>query len=270
MFSSISSINSQICCVGCRLGNLFKTLPHMEELSGASQKGWKVSNVESLLCSSLIADSCAKYCCVNFIIFATLIGITLLRVIITYDIICQWSKKFWKHMEDFPEWMWIPNSMCIDMAIPGWHIDRHGDACCTNFNLSYMEGAGRTVGRDIEATWAGTNQLAPSVQEMGPAVRHNMLNDQWNGWNFRKIVGFCAPFFALIDMCIDKVWILGSLFLKCFKQAVKMSIHQANVFDWFSATFSCVTVKKIHIWSLYLVTFLYFLVIIKFVFRLYM
>ena len=53
-----------------------------------------------------------------------------------------------------------------------------------------MEGVGRTTGEDIETTWAGTNSLAPSVCEMGPAACHDTLNDQWNGWNFRKIVGF--------------------------------------------------------------------------------
>ena len=99
-------------------------------------------------------------------------------------------------MEDFPERMQIPDTTRVDVAIPGWHINGHGDACRTNFNLSYMEGAGRTVGEDIETTWAGTNQLAPSVQEMGPAARHDTLNDQWNGWNFRKIVRFRAPFFC--------------------------------------------------------------------------
>ena len=51
-------------------------------------------------------------------------------------------------------------------------------------------------------------------------------------------------FFAFISMYTDIVWILGSLFLKCFKEAIKMSIHQADVFDRFSATFSPSTVKK--------------------------
>jgi hypothetical protein len=64
--------------------------------------------------------------------------------------------------------MQIPESTQCDVAIPGWHINGHGDGCRSNFNLSYMEGAGRTVGEDIETTWAGTNQLAPSVREMGP------------------------------------------------------------------------------------------------------
>jgi len=53
-----------------------------------------------------------------------------------------------------------------------------------------MEGAGRTTGEDIETTWAGTNSLAPSIREMGLAARHDTLNNHWNSWNFRKIVGF--------------------------------------------------------------------------------
>ncbi|EDR02657.1 uncharacterized protein LACBIDRAFT_308171 [Laccaria bicolor S238N-H82] len=119
------------------------------------------------------------------------------RLVITYDIICQWSKNFQKRMKIYPENMRILETMQVEVAIPGWHINGHGEGCQTNFNLSYMEGAGRTVGEDIETTWAGTNQLVPSVREMGPAARHDTLNDQWNGWNFRKIVGFHKSFFSL-------------------------------------------------------------------------
>ena len=53
-----------------------------------------------------------------------------------------------------------------------------------------MEGAGRMTGEDIKTTWAGTNSLVPSIHEMGLAAQHNTLNNHWNGWNFRKIVGF--------------------------------------------------------------------------------
>ena len=100
-------------------------------------------------------------------------------------------------MAEFPQAMKIPDKTQVDVAIPGWHINAHGAKCRNNFNLSYMTGAGRTTGEDIETTWAGTNALAPSVREMGPAARHDTLNarhdtlnDHWNGWNFHKIVGF--------------------------------------------------------------------------------
>lgn len=103
-------------------------------------------------------------------------------------------------MMEFPEEMRIPDTTQVDVAIPGWHINGHGKTCQENFNLSYMEGVGRTVGEDIETMWAGTNPLAPSVREMGPAARHDTLNDHWIGWNFRKIVGFRMLFFSFLGV----------------------------------------------------------------------
>ena len=46
-------------------------------------------------------------------------------------------------------------------------------------------------GEEVETTWSFTNALGPSVREMAPGARHDTLNDQWNGWNFQKIIGFC-------------------------------------------------------------------------------
>ena len=132
----------------------------------------------------------ARYCNVDYVIFSVLIAVAVLQVILTYDIACQWSKKHCAHMTELPEHMHIPMGTTLNSAVPSWHINGHGESCQNNFNLAYMEGVGRTIGEDIETIWAGTNPLAPSVREMGPAARHDTLNDHWNGWNFRKIVGF--------------------------------------------------------------------------------
>jgi hypothetical protein len=148
-------------------------------------------------------------------------------------------------MEEYPEHMRIPETTQVDVAIPGWHINGHGDTCRNNFNLSYMEGVGRTVGEDIETTWAGTNPLASSVREMGPAARHDTLNDHWNGWNFRKIVGFrtfSCPLFYVHHFLI--ISFIGTLFMKRLLAAQKMSAIQTDVFNQLSATFSANTIKK--------------------------
>jgi hypothetical protein len=184
----------------------------------------------------------ARYCNVDFIIFAALVGITLLRIVLTYDIVCQWSKNFRKRMEEFPPDMQIPDTAHVDVGIPGWHINGHGDTCRDNFNLSYMEGVGRTVGEDIETTWAGTNPLAPSVREMGPAARHDTLNDHWSGWNFRKIVGFHRYFTLWFTPHTYLLPLEGKLFSKRFHEAFKMSAKQTEVFNQLSATFTPETV----------------------------
>lgn len=134
--------------------------------AGNLAKGEKYVIDYPLYCHVLIILP-SRYCSVDFVIFATLMGVILLQVVLTYNIVCQWSKNFCKCMEQFPPEMQILDSIHVDMAIPGWHINGHGDACRNNFNLSYMEGVGRTVGEDIETTWVGMNPLAASVREMG-------------------------------------------------------------------------------------------------------
>jgi len=126
----------------------------------------------------------------DFIILSALVGIMLRRIVITYDIACQWSKNLHKRMADFPEEMRIKSETKIDVAIPSWHINGHGQACRQNYNLLYMKGAAKTCGEEVEINWSHTNPLASSIREMGPAAHHDTLNDHWNRWNFRRIVAF--------------------------------------------------------------------------------
>ena len=58
-----------------------------------------------------------------------------------------------------------------------------------DYNLGYMKGTGQTCGEEIEASWSHTNPLAVSICKMGPGACHEILNDHWMGWNFRKVVG---------------------------------------------------------------------------------
>ena len=93
-------------------------------------------------------------------------------------------------VSDFPESMQINPTTKVDIAIPSWHINGHGERCRRDFYLGYTRGAGRTCGEEVETTWSSTNALASSMREMAPGARHETLNDHWNGWNFRKIVRF--------------------------------------------------------------------------------
>ncbi|KAM6491207.1 hypothetical protein JOM56_013446 [Amanita muscaria] len=125
----------------------------------------------------------------EWVIYKRVKGVKLPRVVITYDIGCQWSKNFWRRVEEFPDDLKLDPATSVEVGIPSWHINGHGDNCRT-FCLNYMDGVGRTCGEEVETTWAQTNALGTSTREMGPGARHETLNDQWCGWNFRKIVGF--------------------------------------------------------------------------------
>ncbi|KAM6489975.1 hypothetical protein JOM56_014554 [Amanita muscaria] len=204
--------------------------------STRNMPGYAVSGAGLVLCSrhSLVRKNGVgdlqkgeRYSNMDYIILSALLGVTLPRVILTYDIACQWSKKFEKRMvEGFPPHMRISNQTRIDTAIPSWHINGHGQSCRQNFCLGYMKGAGRTCGEEVEVSWSHTNPLAPSVREMGPEARHETLNDHWNSWNFHKIVGF------------------RKALLKKFKEAARMKIKHADIHQQFSGTFAPSTIKK--------------------------
>lgn len=181
----------------------------------------------------------------DYLVFSALIGIFLPWIFITYDIGCQWSKHFRSRMADFPEQMQIPPETKVDVAIPSWHINGHGERCRKEFCLGYTKGAGRTCGEEVEITWSHTNALAPSVREMAPAARHDTLNDHWNGWNFRKVVGFSKYcFYFLFLWNVAQTCSKGTLFAKRFKEAVLMNAKHTDLFDKFSATFPLNVIEK--------------------------
>src|SRR5690348_15461389 len=99
----------------------------------------------------------------DYMVLSALVGITLLCVVVSYDIGCQWSVKFPTRMAKFPVVMQLPPGLNLEIGIPNWHVNGHGLFCQNNYSLNYILGVGRTCGEDIETTWSYTNSLAPSV-----------------------------------------------------------------------------------------------------------
>ncbi|KAH6887831.1 hypothetical protein BKA70DRAFT_1235793 [Coprinopsis sp. MPI-PUGE-AT-0042] len=126
----------------------------------------------------------------DYIFFAAILIVALLRIVITYDIACQWSKKLQSRMERLPDHLKRMDDIDIHAAIPSWHINAHGPDCQVNFALMYKEGNGRTCGDEIEvyAKW-------------DLALATKTLNDHFGGYNFQKIVGLhlISEWVAAID-----------------------------------------------------------------------
>lgn len=126
----------------------------------------------------------------DYIILSALANVKLPRVVIMYNIGCQWSKNLSRRMEELADDLKLDSATVVEIGIPSWHINGHGENCKV-FSLSFMDGIGHTCGEEVETTWAQMNALGTSVREMDPGACHETLNDQWCGGNFRKIVGFC-------------------------------------------------------------------------------
>lgn len=127
----------------------------------------------------------------DYIILSALVACGLLRLLITYDIACQWSCKLSSRMEAYPDHMRINlDRVEVETAVPSFHIRAHGSKCQHAFALAFILYAARTAGEEVETGWAYMNLASAAVQEMAPGHRHESLNDHWGGWNYQKTVTF--------------------------------------------------------------------------------
>ena len=116
-------------------------------------------------------------------------GIT--ELVITYDVVCQWATNLRQRLLTYT----VGPSLDLDdldscrFAVPKFHGYGHAPVCQGKFNLAYMDGVGMTHGEGVETIWAHSGSIAIYTRENGPNARHLVLDDHWNGWNWRKYVG---------------------------------------------------------------------------------
>ncbi|KAG6876851.1 hypothetical protein C0992_011551 [Termitomyces sp. T32_za158] len=117
------------------------------------------------------------------------------KVIISYDIICQWGKNLRKRcLEIYP-----PNrfpEISPSYLIPKFHLAAHRPECQVNFSFNFSKSVGRTDGEAPERGWAAINAIAASTKEMGPGSRRDTLDDHFGDYNWRKIVTLAAYTFV--------------------------------------------------------------------------
>ena len=123
------------------------------------------------------------------------------RVLVSYDIACQWHKNLQSRLDNYPA---FPSLQLSDLrywkvAVPKFHLPAHGTDCQLLYNLSYIKWAGRMDGERIESGWAQTNPMATWTRESGPNARRGILDDHWNAGNWQKLLGLreCMVFLFL-------------------------------------------------------------------------
>ena len=114
--------------------------------------------------------------------------VTVTNVVISYDIACKWSIH---HLERFSKNHphLDVNALQFSYLIPKFHLPGHGTSCQTKYSFNFAKGVGRTHGETVEQEWAHINPAALSTREMGPGARHLALDDSWNWWNWKKVLG---------------------------------------------------------------------------------
>ncbi|KAJ7716172.1 hypothetical protein B0H14DRAFT_2412947 [Mycena olivaceomarginata] len=114
----------------------------------------------------------------------------IIQLFISYDIVCQWHKNIWTRLAGYgPELRGRSRNRHYVWLIPKFHLPAHIEACNILFSFNLTPYIGQTDGEAPERGWANANPLATSTKEMGPGARRDALDDHFNDWNHKKIMG---------------------------------------------------------------------------------
>ncbi|PBK66641.1 hypothetical protein ARMSODRAFT_1021089 [Armillaria solidipes] len=109
------------------------------------------------------------------------------EIFLSYNIACQWKAKLRDRMKKLPLKAQFCDEMALDFGVPKLHCKAHKYACQCQFSMNLKPGVARTDGEGVEWTWDDMNMCTSSTKEMGPGARHNTIDDQFGGHNWRKI-----------------------------------------------------------------------------------
>ncbi|KAJ7214613.1 hypothetical protein C8J57DRAFT_1600815 [Mycena rebaudengoi] len=112
-----------------------------------------------------------RYINMDYMFFVGIKGTELLRFYVSYDIACQWHINIWKRMMKYGhDIRFVYEGRYMTFLVPKFHLP-----CNLLFSFNLMRDVGQTDG---------------STKEMGPGSRRDHLDDHFNDWNHKKIVGF--------------------------------------------------------------------------------
>lgn len=134
----------------------------------------------------------------DYIFLASIMGVTISILSISYDIVCQWSRSLRQRVSLFLTPMQISFfAAFIRFFIPKFHLNAHGDKCHGPYSLNWNRWVGRTDGEGIERGWSLVNLLATMLREMGPGFRHDTFDNHWSSLNWAKLTGIGVPFLSV-------------------------------------------------------------------------
>ena len=156
-------------------------------------------------------------------------GIT--RVLISYDIACQWIKYLAQHLSLYS----VSSSFNLSLftylvvVIPKFHLAGHARLCQLLFNINYTKGAARMTGEMIESGWAQSGSLAIWTRESGPFARRAVLDDHWGSENWLKLrrLRKWIVHFNRCGLCLPPL--LGITLLKNLEKALIWSKTQRAI-----------------------------------------
>ncbi|PPQ97624.1 hypothetical protein CVT26_002547 [Gymnopilus dilepis] len=133
-----------------------------------------------------------RYCVMDFSVASALRFVcTVLYLILSYDIACQWFLNFFNRVGNYwPDHLKPPASLQFIALIPKLHEKGHKQKRNhEQFSFNFCKGAGHTDGECPERIWSAHNTLGNATKTMGPGSRQDVLDDHFGFWNHEKYIG---------------------------------------------------------------------------------
>lgn len=113
------------------------------------------------------------------------------RVLVSYDIGCQWDKKLQARISQYSTSATFELSSLNywRVVVPKFHLSGHGQGCQLGYNINFTKGAARMCGEGIESGWSQSGNLAIWTRENGPNARRAILDSHWGECNWQKLLG---------------------------------------------------------------------------------
>ena len=117
----------------------------------------------------------------------------LSRIIVIYDIMCQYFKRLNARMEE-SQYITLPLGVAILHGIGLFHVGGHVWQCFSRFSPTFIAGAGQADGEILESLWSVLNEISPSTQNATHASRIETLDDHMGDSNFKKMLDIGSLF----------------------------------------------------------------------------
>ncbi|EPS98310.1 hypothetical protein FOMPIDRAFT_59073, partial [Fomitopsis schrenkii] len=149
------------------------------------------------------------------------------RLLVMYDVACQYSKKLPKRFTDSSSLTWPASAEVVYWGIGLFHVHAHQRECLPKYSPSFIPGAGTVDGEIIETLWSSLNRIASSTRAMSTSHRKEVMDDHMNDSNWRKTVGMVTMLCKRFQEASKN----KTLSLE-FLQALEQSANPAQLQEW--------------------------------------
>ncbi|KAH6888763.1 hypothetical protein BKA70DRAFT_1235295 [Coprinopsis sp. MPI-PUGE-AT-0042] len=113
------------------------------------------------------------------------------RVIITYDINCQYNVHLMERLKE-GKYLQIRDNLVFVYGIGLFHVHGHQDSCYWRYALTFIRGAGMASGEILESLWAVINEVARTTSTMTLAHRQEVIDAVIGDSNWKKMLNIGA------------------------------------------------------------------------------